>query len=219
MKIQKKKPWPTKEAMKQVYQKKLWGENGSEFYSGEGSHHAKLVEPYFEVVSDFLKSFEKPISICDLGCGDFNVGKELVPLSKSYIGVDIVPELIDYNWNTFNFPNLEFKCLDIANEPLPSADCAILRQVLQHVSNAEVQLVLDKLYQYQYVLLTEHLPEGEFIPNKDIVSGQGIRLKKHSGLDLLADPFNLEVEKKKTLLTQSAIGYKGVIVTYLFRMF
>lgn len=214
-----KKTWPTKAAMEQIYEAGLWGENGSKFYSGNGSHHPHLINPYIKTVTTFLQSFKTPITVCDLGCGDFNVGKELVPLTKKYIAVDIVQELIDFNHRTFKYPNLEFQCLDIAKDKLPKADCAIIRQVLQHLSNTEVLEVVKKLGQYQYVLLTEHLPEGDFVPNKDIISGQGIRFKKQSGLDVLAAPFHLKVQEEKQLLSLRAIGHKGVIVTYLFRLY
>ena len=65
--------------------------------------------------------------------------------------------------------------LDIAADYLPSGDCALLRQVLQHLSNAEVQNILRKITGFKYIILTEHLPNGDFIPNKDVISGQGIR--------------------------------------------
>ncbi|MEO0573774.1 MAG: class I SAM-dependent methyltransferase [Bacteroidota bacterium] len=181
-------PWPTKAAMQQVYQEKLWGDNGTRFYSGEGSHHPKLVHPYLEVVTTFLKSFEKPLAVCDLGCGDFNIGRELVPYTTKYIAVDIVQELIRFNSRKFMYPQLEFQYLDIAQDILPKGDCVILRQVLQHLSNAEVKRVVEQLYNFRYVILTEHLPENDFIPNKDIISGQGIRLKNQSGVDVLKAP-------------------------------
>jgi hypothetical protein len=214
-----KKPWPTKAAMEQIYRDKLWGDDGSNFYSGEGSHHPSLVEPYVKTVTSFLKSFEQPISVCDLGCGDFNVGKQLVSHTKKYAGVDIVAELIAFNTGQFAYPNLEFQCLDIAKDDLPKADCAILRQVLQHLSNTEVAEVVKKLYGYKYLILTEHLPEGEYVPNKDIISGQGIRLKKQSGLDLLQAPFHLKTREAKQLLTQDAMIFEGQLITTLYRMF
>ena len=88
-----KKPWPTKKAMEQVYKMKLWGDNQSDFYSGSGSHSPELVLPYIEVLTAFLTSFENPLTVCDLGCGDFNIGKQLVQHSKKYVAVDIVPDL------------------------------------------------------------------------------------------------------------------------------
>ncbi|MBZ9730395.1 class I SAM-dependent methyltransferase [Salegentibacter sp. JZCK2] len=212
-----KKPWPTKDAMAQIYENNLWGGGETEYYSGLGSHHPEIVNPYIAVVSAFLKGSETPPVICDLGCGDFNIGKKLVKYSKKYIAIDIVPDLITRNQKEFKADNLEFKVLDIAKDTLPAGDCAILRQVLQHLSNAEIESVVEKLYDFKYVVLTEHLPEEDFEPNKDIISGQGIRLKKQSGVNLLAPPFNFIVKKEKQLLSVPSPGFQGVLVTTLYK--
>lgn len=211
-----KKPWPTKKAMQQVYQERLWGSGASEFYSGEGSHLPEIVEPYVKTVIDFLSQFNKNISVCDLGCGDFNIGKELVSYTEKYIALDIVPELILRNQNLFQIPNLEFHCLDIAKDDLPIADCAIIRQVLQHLSNAEVLQITRKLKLYKYIIVTEHLPSDEFIANVDIISGQGTRLKKKSGIQLLQPPFNLKIVEENELL--KVTDQHGVIVTNLYKL-
>lgn len=214
-----KKPWPTKDAMAQVYAMKLWGGSTADFYSGEGSHDVDLVQPYLDVVISFLTSFETPLAVCDLGCGDFNVGKELVGYTQKYVAVDIVPDLIMRNKEKFKLENLEFQYLDIALYDLPSGDCAILRQVLQHLSNAEVLGIAARLPHLKYVILTEHLPHGDFVPNKDLISGQGIRLKKQSGINLTAPPFNLRVLEELQLLSVNAKEGKGVLATKLYRLF
>ncbi len=214
-----KKPWPTKDAMEQVYAMKLWGDNTSDFYSGQGSHHPEIVNPYLDALSSFLSSFKSPLVVCDLGCGDFNVGKELVKHTKKYVAVDIVEDLIEYNKENFKDENVEFQCLDIAVDDLPSGDCAILRQVLQHVSNAEIQSILNKLTPFKYVIITEHVPEGDFESNKDIISGQGIRLKKQSGVGVLDVPFNFKVKEEKQLVSVILKGGKETIETTLYRMF
>ena len=214
-----KKPWPTKATMEQIYRAKLWGDNGKEFYSGDGSHHPELVGPYVESIQSFLKSFKNPLTVIDLGCGDFNVGMKLVECAKQYIGVDIVEDLIQFNQNKFQNPNLEFHCLDIAKDPLPKADCVILRQVLQHLSNSEIISVLNKLYDYKYVILTEHVPLENFTPNLDIISGQGTRLKHHSGVNICKAPFLFNPKEVKQLLTLNSINYGGQLVTTLFTMF
>lgn len=213
-----KTPWPTKKAMEQVYKMKLWGTNQSDFYSGIGSHHPEIVNPYIEAVTTFLTSFESPLTVCDLGCGDFNIGKHLVKHTQKYIAVDIVPELIKYNKETFKASNLEFHCLDVAVDDLPSGDCAILRQVLQHLSNTEVQNIVNKLSNFKYVILTEHLPQRDFIANKDIISGQGTRLKKQSGLNLLEPPFNFKIKEEEQLLSVVSKKFEGFIVTRLYRI-
>ncbi len=214
-----KLPWPTKDAMEQVYAMKLWGDNNSDFYSGAGSHSPEIVDPYVEVLISFLTSFPSPIVVCDLGCGDFNVGKHLVKHTKKYIAVDIVSELIVHNQENFEEENLEFHCLNIAEDNLPSGDCALLRQVLQHLSNAEIQSILKKLTNFKYVILTEHVPDEDFIPNKDIISGQVIRIKKQSGVNLLAPPFNFKVKEERQLVSIKLKGGKGRIITTLYTIF
>lgn len=215
----KKQPWPTKDAMQQVYEMQLWGNNQTPFYSGEGSHKLEIINPYIKTIASFLNDFKEPISVLDLGCGDFNIGKHFVELTKKYIAVDIVENLIDYNKKTFKKENLEFFCLDIAKDNLPKADCVIIRQVLQHLSNKEVINIVEKLYQYKYIILTEHLPNGAFTPNLDIISGQGIRIKKHSGILLLEAPFNLKVKEELLLHSYELGNNKGVIKTILYQMF
>jgi len=214
-----KKPWPTIKAMEQVYNMKLWGDNNTNFYSGDGSHNPIIVTPYLKTITSFLTSFKTPLTVCDLGCGDFNIGKQLVKHTYKYIAIDIVSDLITHNKENFKDERLEFKCLNIASDDLPLGDCAILRQVLQHLSNAEIKTIIKKLKHFKYIILTEHLPQGNFTPNKDIISGQGIRLKKQSGLDLLVSPFNLTIKEKKELLATNLENNKGVITTTLYRMF
>ncbi|MCF7567489.1 class I SAM-dependent methyltransferase [Sabulilitoribacter arenilitoris] len=214
-----KKPWQTKDVMTQIYEMNLWGGKDFDFYSGEGSHHPKIVKPYLKAIKTFLKSFEELPIICDLGCGDFNIGKHLVEYTKKYIGVDIVEALIERNKKKFNAIKLDFRCLDLAKDELPKADCIILRQVLQHLSNAEIKNIVNKLKNYKYVILTEHIPLGNFTPNKDLISGQGIRLKQNSGVNILKPPFNFKVKDKKQLDECVLENNKGRIATILFEVF
>jgi len=220
MNLKKKmKPWPTKEAMEQVYEMQLWGGDTSKFYSGTGSHHSEIIGPYIKELSTFLSSFEVPLTVCDLGCGDFNVGKELVTYAKKYVAVDIVAGLIAFNKEQFKNIKVTFHCLDIAVDDLPSGDCALVRQVLQHLSNSEIQAILGKLRAYKYVVITEHLPQARFTPNKEIISGQGTRLKKQSGVLVEAAPFSFRYTSKKELLSINLANGKGLIVTSLYQLF
>lgn len=211
-----KKPWPTKAVMNQIYEQHLWGGEAFDFYSGHGSHDQKIINPFLKSLTAFLKSHNTPLVICDLGCGDFNIGKHLTKYSKKYYAIDIVEKLIDRNKSQYKANNLEFHCLDIVKDKLPHADCAILRQVLQHLSNSEIQQVVEKLVNYKYVILTEHIPLGDFAPNKDIISGQGIRLKQHSGVEILEAPFNLIIKAQKKLDEYLLENNKGRIVTTLY---
>lgn len=204
--------------MAQIYEKNLWGANADTFYSGDGSHDSELVVPYVNAIVSFLNSFEEPLTVCDLGCGDFNIGRQLVPYASRYVGVDIVSDLIAYNQKTFKEKNLEFKCLNIAIDNLPDGDCAIIRQVFQHLSNTEVQNILNNLSLYTYLILTEHIPENEYVPNIDIISGQGTRLKKNSGISITEAPFLFKAKQQKELLVQVSPTRKGVIKTTLYKL-
>lgn len=218
MNAESKKSWSTKDAMAQIYERYLWGGKEFDFYSGEGSHQPKIVEPYIKAISEFLKSHNNNLTICDLGCGDFNIGTQILPYTKRYYAVDIVDSLIIRNKNKFKDDHLYFYCLDIANDDLPKANCAIVRQVLQHLSNKEVIQIVKKLYDYYYVIVTEHIPTGKFTPNKDIISGQGIRLKRGSGISLIEAPFNLKIYKKSELCKIVLDDHKSQIVTILYQL-
>ena len=214
-----KKPWPAKDVMNQIYEMNLWGGNQFDFYSGIGSHDAKIIDPYLKVIIAFLESYNRSLIVCDLGCGDFNIGKHLTKYSKKYIAIDIVENLIKRNKNLYKDHNLEFYCLDIINDKLPSGDCIILRQVLQHLSNKDIEKVIKKITVYKYIILTEHIPLGNFVSNKDIISGQGIRLKQNSGVNILDAPFNLKIKDQKQLEEHILENNKGRILTTLFKVF
>jgi len=216
--LKPKTPWPTKDTMQQVYDLHLWGGKDFDFYSGDGSHNIKIIEPYLHSVSTFLKSHNNSLTVCDLGCGDFNIGKQLINYTKKYIGIDIVENLIERNKTLFKAENLEFHCLNIVEDELPKTDCVILRQVLQHLSNTEIQKIIKKLSHYKYLILTEHLPVGNFTPNIDIISGQGIRIKKNSGVNLLEAPFNLKIVEAQKLSQITLDNNKGIIKTTLYRL-
>lgn len=204
--------------MNQIYEQHLWGGKDFDFYSGDGSHDSEIIKPYLDAVKVFLNGYNDELSVCDLGCGDFNIGKQLTQYTSKYIAIDIADELIKRNRTKFVENHLEFYCLDIAQDDLPIADCVILRQVLQHLSNSEIQNIVSKLKSYKYIILTEHLPTGHFFANKDIISGQGIRLKHNSGVNLLIEPFNLKVQEQSILNTITLAENKGKIVTTLYTL-
>lgn len=199
----------TKEVMSEIYEKKKWGGANKDFYSGSGSHSRKVVRPYNKVISSFLQSFENGLVVCDLGCGDFNVGEKLVPYSKKYQAIDIVEDLIERNKKLFINDKLEFHCLNIVTDDLPDGDCILVRQVLQHLSNKEIKAVVKKLEKFKHVIVTEHLPKGDFVANAKKSTGANIRLSKNSGVVLTKPPFNILPLTSKELLS---VKYRGALI-------
>ncbi|MFA6166653.1 MAG: class I SAM-dependent methyltransferase [Gemmatimonadaceae bacterium] len=185
----------TVEVFSQVYADNIWGGEPGEFCSGTGSDQ-RFAAPYSELVKTMVNRLAaqrgRAITILDLGCGDFRVGRTLVGENVHYIGVDIVPALIDRNTREFAAPGVEFLCLDILQADLPSADICLIRQVLQHLSNEQISQVLARLSRYPQVLITEHyLPDDQpCTPNRDKPHGGDIRLYDCSGVYLDHPPFN-----------------------------
>jgi Methyltransferase domain len=131
-----------------------------------------VVTPYVNAARMFLDSLPCPPSGVDLGCGDFSVGEQLRPHCGRYVACDVVPALIQRNNEKFAAAHVEFRCLDIIEGDLPDGDIVFLRQVLQHLNNAQISKVTQKLYHYKFLVLTEHVPVDPGFPPNRFCSGQ-----------------------------------------------
>ena len=208
----------TKEIMTAIYAQKLWS-GSEEFYSGEGSHQPSITQPYVTKLNEFFYSFPEKLIVCDFGCGDFEVGKQLVDATKQYFAFDIVDALIERNKKMYQKVNLQFETIDLVTDNLPDADVAIVRQVLQHLSNKDIGIITEKLYKYKYLLITENIPEKEFLANIDKYAGPYTRvLTKNSGVVLTEVPFNLKPLVSEELLRINDFD-GSLIVTNLYTMY
>jgi hypothetical protein len=205
-----------------VYQRKLWEtaspENESQFYSGPGSSDPLIVDPYVEAVKRFLESLPTKKNAVDLGCGDFRVGSRLVDSFNSYTACDVVPELVHFNQEYWRHIPVEFRVVDLAKDEIPDGDVLIVRQVLQHLSNADIKKFTQSIPRgFSYLLVTEHLPsERDFLANIDKASGSDIRLSSGSGVVLTKPPFSMNFKSETTLLSVPQFG--GSIVTTLYEL-
>jgi SAM-dependent methyltransferase len=177
-----------------AYREGRWGGEGDEFYSGPGSL-GQPAELYAERINAFIA--EQGIkSVVDLGCGDFRVARRIVSDRIHYVGIDVVDDLISINRDRYGSDKVEFQCCDIIEDPLPDGQLCLIREVLQHLSNAEITRVLARLRKYRYVIYTDYQPlaSRDFVPNRDIVHGHDTRLWKNSAVCLDQPPFNLGLE-------------------------
>jgi hypothetical protein len=204
-----------------VYREGKWGKGpNGDLSSGPGSNDPVLVLPYVNSVVEFLTSLPRPPSVVDLGCGDFNVGRQLRPYCANYVACDVVPELIARNIQKFSYMNVDFRCIDIIEDNLPDGDVIFLRQVLQHLDNAQIQKIIPKLYRSKFLILTEHLPSGpDFRPNLDKPSGRDIRLSRRSGVVLTAAPFSLKIKSESIIcMTNQPSAHPGLLRTTLYQL-
>ena len=86
------------------------------------------------------------------------------------------------------------------------------------MSGIPAVLISDK---YKYLVITEHIPDGNFTPNLDILTGPYIRIIKNSGVELTEPPFNLKVKSKKNICNISPKkikGFEGVLNTKILKL-
>jgi SAM-dependent methyltransferase len=180
------------ETFQRVYRTKTWGDNGTPFSSGGGSR-GPIVEQYCALITKLVAQHEVH-SIVDLGCGDFVVGGRIVEGNAvDYTGVDVVPELIEYHQKRVANPRVHFLCADITTDKLPTADLCLIRQVLQHLSNDEIQKVLANVAGFPRILISEDIPVKPKKFNRDKPHGPDVRGTHGSGIWPEYPPFNLRV--------------------------
>jgi hypothetical protein len=210
-----------KEIFTAIYQQNKWGNKTDAdfpFFSGDGSHKEHVVSPYVKAVSEFIGTLNYTPNVLDLGCGDFNIGSQLRSLCASYVAYDVVDDIISFNKIKYSNMNVDFQVKNIVEDTLVGADIVFVRQVLQHLSNAEILKIIPKLMDnYKWLILTEHVPKNkDFIPNVDHATGQYIRLSKKSGIIITLPPFNLHVLEEKVICEVE--DYNGLIRTFLYRL-
>lgn len=165
-------------------------------------------------VRAFLASRPSPPVVVDVGCGDFVASSRLVDVSRSFVACDVVPELIERNRRRFAREHLTFTVLDAIADPLPAGDVVIVKQVLQHLSNADVGAIVRKLAQYPTWIVCEHLPAGTFVPNVDEPTDGDTRLPRRSGVVLTEPPFNVTPRETRVLCEPASGG--GIIRTIAY---
>jgi len=146
------------------------------------------------------------------------VGDQLLEQLDYCYACDVFRSIIDNNRSRYRQSNVEFLCLDAAKDELPKADVIVIRQVLQHLSNNEIAKIVAKLRNYQYAVITEHLPSNGFQANKDKIIGPDSRLRFNSGVIITEAPFDFTPKESSVLcevFDNTDAG--GVIQTILYR--
>lgn len=175
-----------------AYANGVWGGiAGEPYFSGAGSL-PENVGPYLRAVSEYIRA-NAIRSVVDLGCGDFRASGALDLGGASYLGVDIVSRLIEHNARRFGSDRVRFARLDFGRDPLPAADLCLIKQVLQHWSNADILALLPRLDVYEHVLILDGWLAASATPgrNLDIPTG---RRSRPGGLYLEAPPFDWPVD-------------------------
>lgn len=201
----------TQEIFEKIYDERVWGAapDGSKFYSGAGSKPAASAA-YEAFVVDVLRRYPHLASMVDIGCGDFQVSARILaacPRPIDYTGCDIARSVIADNEARHSQSTVRFiVCNAIETDP-PAGDIVCVRQVLQHLSNADIGRMLERLQRrYKAAIITEAQPVHLIAPNLDVVSGNETRLPIGSGVYVDRPPFNWPIaEHLDTVTTKNEI--------------
>lgn len=185
---------PNSAIFDEIYAKNGWG--GSGVYSGPGSEEVNS-RAYEELVAAY--ALEHGVrSIVDIGCGDFQVSRRILarlPDSVSYRGLDVSRIAVERNTALFANDRISFAQCDAAKDDLPPADLVLMREVLQHLSDRDIQAILPKLRRYPHAIVSNTRRKGATPRNADQPSGASSRAGISGGLWLELPPFNQAIEQ------------------------
>jgi len=122
--------------------------------------------------------------LLDIPCGDFSWMANVDLHGTSYIGADIVPEILERNRVLHARADRAFLQLDLTRSALPRTDLLLCRDCLVHLSTRDVLAALENIVRNEipYLLTTTFPGESE---NVDIVTGDW------RPIDLTKPPFVL----------------------------
>jgi len=155
----------------EIYQKNLF--KGNESRSGTGSN-LKQTEIIRRELPNILNEL-KIQSMLDIPCGDFFWLKEIDLSFLSYIGADIVDDIISSNNKKYAKQNRNFIKLDILEDDLPKVDLILCRDLLVHISFNDIKKAVNniKKSQIKYILTTSF---PNLKQNNDIITGDWRKL-------------------------------------------
>lgn len=184
-----------------IYRRRIWSEcdtPGSSI-SGYGSsidYTVALREQLAQLLRDLRVK-----TLFDAPCGDFN-WMRLVdqPAGMSYVGADIVDDLVAANTARYSDSHRRFMAFDIITDTFPSADLWLCRDCLFHLSYSDIYRALSGFVRsgIPYVLTTTYINTRALVAttfvNRDIVTGDW-RL-----IDLCSEPFGLPAQAEREIL-------------------
>jgi hypothetical protein len=143
---------PVEDLFTHIYKTKFWQLGDS--VSGPGSELKVTQKMRYELTS-LIKRFSIS-SIADAPCGDFNWMRHVDLGDCTYIGFDIVQELIDDNNRLFGCPTRSFKHANLIDNIIDKVDLIVCRDCLAHLTDEQIFKVLRnfKASGSKYLLVT-----------------------------------------------------------------
>jgi 2-polyprenyl-3-methyl-5-hydroxy-6-metoxy-1,4-benzoquinol methylase len=125
-----------------IYKSDFWLQGTSK--SGPGSDFfatCRVIEPLKKLLGELQCK-----CLVDIGCGDFNWMQQVLANGTfRYVGCDVVRSIIDDNVKKYQTERVTFKHLNACEEPIPSGDVIICREVLFHLSFDDIARLINNV--------------------------------------------------------------------------
>jgi SAM-dependent methyltransferase len=166
-----------------IYLKNTWT-----FGSGTASLEEATRE-YRGFLQNFMRS-NRIKSVLDVGCGDWQFSQLINWDGIAYTGID-VSDVALANSQRFSRQGVQFIELNALTEPLPKADLLIVKDVLQHWSNAEISHFLPRLRKFEKALVVTGGGRGGNLLRPDFINAD-ISTGFFRPVDLTQKPFSVK---------------------------
>ena len=154
-----------------ISNKGLWFEKDSVSGPGSTLHETSAIRTHLPRI---LEQYQIN-SIIDAGCGDLTWLRQIDLSRVHYTGIDISETIIQHHIKNTQAERMRFLKADVCTSTLPAADLLIVRDVLVHLSNEDVQLFLANLQKSKI----KYLLSSTFTQHKNInISSGGWRDRK-----------------------------------------
>jgi hypothetical protein len=177
----KKEPSDLKTVFTDIYTNGIWKDDRADSpLSGPGSSLASS-KGFCEFIDTVCRT-KNIKTVVDIGCGDLTWMPTTAAFRNLvYTGIDIVPSLIESH--KVNYPRHTFLTLNVVSEEVPPGDLVILRDVLFHLSHADILKVLRNIKdKFKYYVVTS-------CNNK--INDDTLDKYHYHRVNLTIDPFNL----------------------------
>lgn len=180
-----------REVFSDIHRRRAWGD--CESVSGPGSGIIRT-SAFSDQILRLLEEFGVR-TLLDAGCGDFNWLKEVKLDLESYVGVDVVEEIVSELRRKHANEHRRFLNLDIISDKLPQADLILCRDCLVHLSFSQIVAALRnfKRSHSRYLLTTTFT---RFDDNAEIAMGEWRPINLQEPPFSLPAPLRLIDEKR-----------------------
>ncbi|MHB8407954.1 MAG: class I SAM-dependent methyltransferase [Acidiferrobacterales bacterium] len=157
--------------------------------SGTGSDPQKAQE-YIDFISKFIKEHGVK-RVCDLGCGDFEVGSRIDYGDAEVVAVDASEKHIQKHRGVHTHPRFTFVHADLRAFDDSGFDLVLVKDVLQHWPTEDIKQWCVREHG-KLLLVTNDVGGGEVNGDISYLPSVDGKLKVNvRGLDLRAKPFNV----------------------------